>query len=47
MPSNLSSRNREPLEPQRDVGHLRVAGLLQAAGLFDNYEYSDQFGWDL
>ena len=31
MSSNLSSRNREPLEPQRDVGRQRVAGLLQAA----------------
>src|SRR6202044_4237095 len=29
--SNSSSRNREPLEPQRDVGRQRVAGLLQAA----------------
>ena len=31
MPSNSSSGNREPLEPQRDVGRQRVAGLLQAA----------------
>jgi AcrR family transcriptional regulator len=31
MSSNSSSRNREPLEPQRDVGRQRVAGLLQAA----------------
>jgi AcrR family transcriptional regulator len=31
IPSNSSSRNREPLEPQRDVGRQRVAGLLQAA----------------
>jgi AcrR family transcriptional regulator len=31
MSSNTSSRNREPLEPQRDVGRQRVAGLLQAA----------------
>jgi AcrR family transcriptional regulator len=29
--SNSSSRNRAPLEPQRDVGRQRVAGLLQAA----------------
>jgi AcrR family transcriptional regulator len=29
--SNSSSRNREALEPQRDVGRQRVAGLLQAA----------------
>jgi AcrR family transcriptional regulator len=28
----LSSQNRAPLEPQRDVGRQRVAGLLQAAG---------------
>jgi AcrR family transcriptional regulator len=28
----LSRRNRAPLEPQRDVGRQRVAGLLQAAG---------------
>jgi AcrR family transcriptional regulator len=27
----LSSQNRAPLEPQRDVGRQRVAGLLQAA----------------
>jgi AcrR family transcriptional regulator len=27
----LSSQNRAPLEPQRDVGRLRVAELLQAA----------------
>jgi AcrR family transcriptional regulator len=27
----LSSQNRVPLEPQRDVGRQRVAGLLQAA----------------
>jgi AcrR family transcriptional regulator len=27
----LSRRNREPLEPQRDVGRQRVAELLQAA----------------
>jgi AcrR family transcriptional regulator len=32
MTSSVSSRNREPLEPQRDVGRQRVAGLLQAAG---------------
>src|SRR5258708_26227616 len=32
MSSNLSRRNREPLEPQRDVGRQRVAGLVQAAG---------------
>jgi AcrR family transcriptional regulator len=31
MSSNSSSRNRAPLEPQRDVGRQRVAGLLQAA----------------
>jgi AcrR family transcriptional regulator len=31
MSSNLSSRNREPLEPQLNVGRQRVAGLLQAA----------------
>src|SRR5271155_6029302 len=31
MPSNLSSRNREPLEPQLNVGRQRVAELLQAA----------------
>src|ERR1700721_2499543 len=31
MSSNLSSRNREPLEPQRDVGRQRVAELLHAA----------------
>jgi AcrR family transcriptional regulator len=28
----LSRRNRAPLEPRRDVGRQRVAGLLQAAG---------------
>ena len=27
----MSSQNRAPLEPQRDVGRQRVAGLLQAA----------------
>jgi AcrR family transcriptional regulator len=27
----LSSRNRKPLEPQREVGRQRVAGLLEAA----------------
>jgi AcrR family transcriptional regulator len=27
----VSSQNRAPLEPQRDVGRQRVAGLLQAA----------------
>ena len=32
MTSNLSSRNRDPLEPQLNVGRQRVAGLLQAAG---------------
>jgi AcrR family transcriptional regulator len=31
MDSTLSSRNRAPLEPQRDVGRQRVAELLQAA----------------
>jgi AcrR family transcriptional regulator len=31
MSSTLSSRNRAPLEPQRDVGRQRVAELLQAA----------------
>ena len=31
MDSTLSSQNRAPLEPQRDVGRQRVAGLLQAA----------------
>jgi hypothetical protein len=31
MTSNTSSLKREPLEPQRDVGRQRVAGLLQAA----------------
>ena len=31
MSSSSSSRNREPLEPQRDVGRQRVAELLQAA----------------
>jgi hypothetical protein len=31
MTSNSSIRNRKPLEPQRDVGRQRVAGLLQAA----------------
>jgi AcrR family transcriptional regulator len=31
MPSNSSSRNREPLVPQRDVGRQRVAELMQAA----------------
>src|SRR3984885_229768 len=31
MSSTLSSQNRAPLEPQRDVGRQRVAGLLQAA----------------
>jgi AcrR family transcriptional regulator len=31
MPSTSSSRNREPLEPQREVGRQRVAELLQAA----------------
>jgi AcrR family transcriptional regulator len=31
MDSTLSSRNRAPLEPQRDVGRRRVAELLQAA----------------
>ena len=29
--SNSSSRNREPLKPQRDAGRQRVAELLQAA----------------
>ena len=31
MSSTLSSQNRTPLEPQRDVGRQRVAELLQAA----------------
>ena len=31
MGSSLSSQNRAPLEPQRDVGRQRVAELLQAA----------------
>ena len=31
MSSTLSSQNRAPLEPQRDVGRQRVAELLQAA----------------
>ena len=31
VPSTLSSQNRAPLEPQRDVGRQRVAELLQAA----------------
>jgi AcrR family transcriptional regulator len=31
MSSTLSSRNREPLEPQREVGRQRVAELMQAA----------------
>jgi AcrR family transcriptional regulator len=31
MGSTLSSQNRATLEPQRDVGRQRVAGLLQAA----------------
>src|SRR6201994_364973 len=31
MHSTLSSPNRAPLEPQRDVGRQRVAELLQAA----------------
>jgi len=31
MSSNSSSRNRKPLEPQRDVGRQRVAELMQAA----------------
>ena len=30
--STLSSQNRASLEPQRNVGRQRVAGLLQAAG---------------
>jgi AcrR family transcriptional regulator len=31
IPSTLSSRNRGPLEPKRDVGRQRVAELLDAA----------------
>jgi AcrR family transcriptional regulator len=31
MSSNSSSQNRQPLEPQRDVGRQRVAELMEAA----------------
>jgi AcrR family transcriptional regulator len=31
MPSNKSSQNRGPLEPQREVGRQRVAELIEAA----------------
>jgi hypothetical protein len=47
MTSNTLSRNREAPESRRDADHQRVAGLIQAAGLFDHFEYSDQFDWGL